>query len=128
MKGKYTVFSFIPLFVPLFYMAQRFGDHLYLSQIVLHLRESIFFFSVASLDAKRQYLNTSSLQSLELNPFGLRLSSIWSHSCIVSRAFTDSIKSRDRYPYLAYCSSETIPCSTPSGQARCWFTEVANLL
>lgn len=38
------------------------------------------------------------------------------------------IKSRDRYPYLAYFFSKTIACSTPSCRSRCWFTRVSNLL
>jgi hypothetical protein len=41
-------------------------------QIGLQQRESKFFFSAASLDASRQYLNTSSLRCLELSPSGLR--------------------------------------------------------
>ena len=32
------------------------------------------------------------------------------------------------YPYLAYCSSETISCATHSGGAKCWFTGVLSLL
>lgn len=34
----------------------------------------------------REYLSTSSLQSLELRPFGLRRFSDWFHSCIVFKA------------------------------------------
>ena len=44
------------------------------------------------------------------------------------QCLANSIKIRDRYPYLAYCSSKTIAHSTPSGRARCWFTGVSNLL
>lgn len=44
------------------------------------------------------------------------------------QSFANLIKSRDWYPYLAYCTSETIAHSTPSGRARCWFTRVSNLL
>lgn len=44
------------------------------------------------------------------------------------RGFADPIQSREQYPYKAYCSSETIACSTPSGQARCWFRGVSDLL
>jgi hypothetical protein len=67
-------------------MVQRFGDHLYSNQIGLQQRESKFFFSAASLDASKQYLNTSSLQSLELSPFGLRQFLDWFPFYIVSRA------------------------------------------
>ena len=42
--------------------------------------------------------------------------------------FADSQKGRDRYPYLAYCSFETIAPSTPPGRARCWFAGVSDLL
>ena len=44
------------------------------------------------------------------------------------RGFADSLKGRDRYPYLAYCSSETISRATHSGKAKCWFTGVSSLL
>jgi hypothetical protein len=40
----------------------------------------------------------------------------------------DSAKGRDRYPYLAYCSSETIALSSPLGRARGWFAGVSDLL
>ena len=32
------------------------------------------------------------------------------------------------YPYLSYCSSETISCATHSSKAKCWFTRVSSLL
>jgi hypothetical protein len=35
---------------------------------------------------------------------------------------------RDRYPYLAYCSSETIALSSPSDRAQGWFAGVSDLL
>jgi hypothetical protein len=38
------------------------------------------------------------------------------------------VKGRDRYPYLAYCSSETIALSSPLGRARGWFAGVSDLL
>jgi hypothetical protein len=40
----------------------------------------------------------------------------------------DSMKGRDWYPYLAYCSFETISLSSSSGRAQCWFTGVSDLL
>jgi hypothetical protein len=87
-------------------MAQRFGGLLYLSQIGPHLRESKPFSFDASLDASKQSLNTSSLH----------------------RSFANSVKGRDRYPYLAYCSLETIALSSPLGWARGWFAGVSDLL
>jgi hypothetical protein len=44
------------------------------------------------------------------------------------RSFANSTKGRDRYPYLACCSSETISLSSSSGRARCWFTGTSDLL
>jgi hypothetical protein len=44
------------------------------------------------------------------------------------RSFGDSAKGRDRYPYLAYRSSEAIALSSPPGRARGWFAGVSGLL
>ena len=44
------------------------------------------------------------------------------------RSFGDSAKGWDRYPYLAYLSSEAISLSSPSNRARGWFAGVSGLL
>jgi hypothetical protein len=44
------------------------------------------------------------------------------------QGLADSTKGQDRYPYLAYCSSETISLSSPLGRARGWFAGVSDLL
>jgi hypothetical protein len=44
------------------------------------------------------------------------------------RSFGDSVKGRDRYPYLAYRSFEVVSLSSPPGWARCWFEGVSGLL
>jgi hypothetical protein len=44
------------------------------------------------------------------------------------RGLADSTMGRDWYPYLAYCSSETIALSSPLGRARGWFAGVSDLL
>ena len=38
------------------------------------------------------------------------------------RGLADLSKGRDRYPYLAYCSAETIARTTHSGKAQRWLT------
>lgn len=43
------------------------------------------------------------------------------------RSYADSRSGQDRYPYLAYCSSETIALSSPPGRARGWFAGVSDL-
>lgn len=42
--------------------------------------------------------------------------------------FTDSMKGRDWYPYLAYHSSEYIALSIPPSHTKCWFAWVSDLL
>jgi hypothetical protein len=44
------------------------------------------------------------------------------------QGLADLAKGRDRYPYLAYCSSKTISLSSPLGRARGWFAGVSVLL
>ena len=44
------------------------------------------------------------------------------------RGLADSSKGWDRYPYLAYCSAETIARATHSSRAKCWLTGVLSLL
>jgi hypothetical protein len=43
------------------------------------------------------------------------------------RGYADTLKGRDRYPYLAYCSSEAI-ARTHLGRTKCRFTGVLELL
>lgn len=43
------------------------------------------------------------------------------------RSFADTLKGRDRYPYLAYCSSEAIDRTQP-GKTKCWYTGVSKFL
>jgi hypothetical protein len=44
------------------------------------------------------------------------------------RSFRDSTIGRERYPYLALCSSEALASDPPSGRARGWFSEASRLL
>ena len=43
------------------------------------------------------------------------------------RGYADTLKGRDRYPYLAYCSSKAI-ARTHLGRTKCWFTGISGLL
>jgi hypothetical protein len=94
---------------------------------VLQLRECRSFYFDASSDASKQYPNTSFLQILVTNPFALRLFSSLFHFCSI-RSFVDLAKGRDQYPYLPYCSSESIALYSPHGCTRCWFARVSDLL
>ena len=44
------------------------------------------------------------------------------------RGLADSSKGRDRYPFLAYYSAQTIFRDTHPGRTKCWLTEVSDLL
>ena len=44
------------------------------------------------------------------------------------QGLTDSIKGRDRYPFLAYCFSQTIAHASHPGRTKCWLTGVSSLL
>lgn len=43
------------------------------------------------------------------------------------RGLANARKGRDRYPYLAYCSSENIG-RMQTGRSKCWYTGVTELL
>jgi hypothetical protein len=44
------------------------------------------------------------------------------------RSFRDSTTRRERYPYLALCSSEALASDHSTGRARGWFSEASRLL
>ena len=44
------------------------------------------------------------------------------------QGLANSAKGQDNYPYLAYCSAETIARTAHLGKAKCWLTGVSNLL
>jgi hypothetical protein len=44
------------------------------------------------------------------------------------RSFKDSTTKRERYPYLALCSSEALTSDHSTGHARGWFSEASRLL
>jgi hypothetical protein len=44
------------------------------------------------------------------------------------QSFVDTTKGWDRYPYLAYCSSESIASTSSLVRSRCWYVGVSDLL
>jgi hypothetical protein len=62
-----------------------------------------------------------------VHPFALRSSSVWSLSFVESDLSVSTI-GRERYPYLALCSSMALASDPPSSHTRGWFSEVSRLL
>jgi hypothetical protein len=122
--------SWTPLFNPLFSMARRFRGLLYLK--VESDWASAERFQTLLLQriirCKQAVPQHIILAEFRAQPFRLEtlfiLVSFLHHILI----FVDSVKGRDRYPYLAYCSSKTTALSSPSGWSRGWFVGVSNLL
>jgi len=44
------------------------------------------------------------------------------------QSFANFVKGRDRYPYLAYCSSTSIASTNPLGHSHWWYARVSDLL